>query len=75
MRLRLPPIALALGDFAGGVFLLRRGALLTGVAVRELGTEKDAEPPAALIVERILTRRSEIARGVGWSMPCADVGF
>ena len=39
--------------------------------MRDEGTEKAAEPPLALMVERILTRRSAIARGVGCSMSFA----
>ena len=42
--------------------------------MREEGTEKPAEPPLALMVERILTRRSAMARGVGWSMSFAIAG-
>lgn len=70
-RLWFGPAPFKPGLFFKGVILLPRGARLAGVAVRELGTEKAAEPPLALIIFRILIKRSVIARGVGWSISFA----
>lgn len=64
-RLRFGPAPFKPGLSFKVVILLPRGARLAGVAVRELGTEKAAEPPLALIIFRILIKRSVIARGVG----------
>ena len=71
-RLRFPPLSLGQAFLVLDVGVFEpRGARLAGVATRELGTEKSALPPLALMEARIFTRRSEIARGVGWSISWA----
>ena len=74
LRLRLPALALELLVFLGVAFLmLPFAALLRGVLGLDLAFEtlKWLEVPEALAVWRILTMRSEIARGVGRSRPGA----
>ena len=77
LRLRLPALALALAllVFFGVAFLMPPfAAFLRGVLGLDLTLEmvKWLEVPEALAVWRILTMRSEIARGVGRSKPAAE---
>ena len=74
-RLRLPAWAFAPMVFFGVAFLkVRFAALLRGVLALDLALEilKWPVAPEALALARILTMRSEIARGVGRSWPAAD---
>ena len=74
-RLRLPALDFAPLVFLGVALLVPPFAvLLRGVLVLDLALEtlKWLEVPEALAIERILTMRSEIARGVGRSRLLAE---
>lgn len=77
-RLRLPALAFApLVVFGVAFLVIPLAGFLRGVLGLDLALEmlKWLLDPEALALARILTMRSEIARGVGRSWPVAEVIF
>lgn len=77
-RLRLPALVFAPFVFVGvAFFVVPLVVFLRGVLGLDLALEmlKWLVDPEALALARILTMRSEIARGVGRSWPVAETFF